>query len=153
MSLCWVIFWNGWGNKNKRCGAKEYISLENRRHPPLLSIEMPLSCLYNWNMGSWQLYRQTVSSVCSRCLSPFSITVIWVLGSYTDRQLVQYAADRAVIQTGESRLNLWRLGVCLPFSKDIYSLCGADGFETIQILWATCGRTFIFKIYNQSVSN
>ena len=28
------------------------------------------------------------------------------VGSYTDRQVMQYTADRAVIQTGERRLNL-----------------------------------------------
>ena len=32
-----------------------------------------------------------------RRLSPVCITVLWVLGSYTDRQVVQYTADRAVI--------------------------------------------------------
>ena len=42
-----------------------------------------------------------------RRLLPVCITVLWVLGSYTDRQLLQYCtytADRAVIQTGKSRL-------------------------------------------------
>ena len=44
------------------------------------------------------------------------------LGSYTDRQLLQYTADRAVIQTGTFRLNGWRRGGCLCFYKDISSL-------------------------------
>ena len=40
-----------------------------------------------------------------RRLLPVCITVLWVLGSYTDRQLLQYTADRAIIQTGKRRLN------------------------------------------------
>ena len=32
------------------------------------------------------------------------ITVLWVIGSYTDRQLLQYTADRTAIQTGKSRI-------------------------------------------------
>ena len=44
-----------------------------------------------------------------RRLSPVCITVLWVLGSYTDRQLLQYTPDRAVIRTGERHLNLCTL--------------------------------------------
>ena len=40
-----------------------------------------------------------------RRLFPVSITVLWVRGSYTDRQLQQYTEDRADVQTEKSRLN------------------------------------------------
>ena len=47
------------------------------------------------------------SCILTLCLSPVCIIVLWVLGSYKDRQVAQYyTADRAVIQTGERRLNL-----------------------------------------------
>ena len=36
----------------------------------------------------------------------YTVAVLWVFGSYTDRQLLQYTADRAVIQTGKSRLKI-----------------------------------------------
>ena len=39
-----------------------------------------------------------------RHLSPVCITVLWVLGSYTDRQLLQ--TEQLPIQTGERRLNV-----------------------------------------------
>ena len=55
-----------------------------------------------------------------RRLFPVCITVLWVIGSYTDRQLLQYIADRAVIQTGKVVL----IDVCLCFYKDISSLRG-----------------------------
>ena len=42
-----------------------------------------------------------------RRLFPVCITVLWVFGSYTDRQLL---TDRTFIQTGKSRLNWWRQG-------------------------------------------
>ena len=63
-------------------------------------------------------------------LFPVCITVLWVQDSQTDRQLLQYTADRAVIQTGKNRRNWWRGGGggCLCFYKDISSL-----FETIKI--------------------
>ena len=56
------------------------------------SIETPFPCLYN--------------------------CTVWVLGSYTDRQLLQCAAYRAVKQTGKIDDD----GGCFPFSKDISSL-------------------------------
>ena len=70
---------------------RRYILKEAYRHPPSSSIKTPF------------------------CFFPICLTILWVLvlGSYTDRQLLQYSADRAVIviQTGKSRLNWWRRGM------------------------------------------
>ena len=70
---------------------RRYILKEAYRHPPSSSIKTPF------------------------CIFPICLTILWVLvlGSYTDRQLLQYTADSAVIviQTGKSRLNWWRRGM------------------------------------------
>ena len=53
---------------------RRYISLLKHRHPPSSSIETPFPCLYNCTVGSWQLYRQTATTVYCR------------QSSYTDRE-------------------------------------------------------------------
>ena len=68
--------------------------------PPMSSsIETPFPCLYN-------------------CTGGFLAVV------QTD-SLLQYTADRAVIQTGERRLNWWWQG-CLCIYKEISSLVPSD---------------------------
>ena len=91
-------------NCNLSCGLE--VSRTLRRWTPSSSSETPFPCLY--------------------CL-----TVLWVLGSYTDRQLLQYTihtADRAVIQTGKSSLNWW-------------GRWGAWASIRIYLLWCTLCTT------------
>ena len=91
-----------------------------------------------------------------------------VLGSYTDRQVVQYAADRAVIQTGERHHNLWRRGafsslriyvffgttwtprsVCLP--SCLWSALPAT--KTSMFILTSCLRLCKVYLYIQELLN
>ena len=70
-----------------------FISLENRRHPPSSSIETPFPCVYN-------------------------CTVLWVVDSYTDRQLLQYT-----VQTTEQLYRHWKFVSIYDDGGGIYILC------------------------------
>ena len=88
-----------------------------------------------------------------------------VLGSYTDRQVVQYAADRAVIQTGERHHNLWRRGafrslriyvcilwyhlVCLPSCL----LSALPATKTTMFILTSCLRLCKVYLYIQELLN
>ena len=63
-----------------------------------------------------------------RRLFPVCITVLWVLGSYTDRQLLQYPADRAVIQTWGKVVSIDDDGVVLR-KQSINQACTFGSLE------------------------
>ena len=83
-----------------------------------------------------------------RHLFHMCITVLWVLGIYTDRQLLQYAADRAVKQTGKSRLKwcrftwtwlgsatlLTRLNINLQSSPTFRAICRIFSLDPFGLL-------------------
>ena len=94
-----------------------------------------------------------------------------VLGSYTDRQVVQYAADRAVIQTGERHHNLWRRGafrslriyICIlwyhldpPFGLSPVPSClwsALPATKTSMFILTSCLRLCKVYLYIQELLN